>query len=505
MREASVLGQSSERQDAGELSHILGRAPPALVCFAGERDWYRAPMLSGREVFAGPRCETARGADGLYRSVKTPPGEFDLAKLVEALPPPQKPALVVAQANRSAQAVARNLHAVPAVKALVLGDTHHMPNPISFLLEYLLAERYDVVVGEFCRQHLHWFVEAGAAAVRWLPFASLNPRHEPPAGELRPGVSFVGQAGARHPYRTRVLEFLRRQGVPLEAREAPHAEAARIHAAAAMSLNVSLNGDLNLRVGEVLAAGGFLFTDRLSRQAGADLLFEDGRHLVFFDGAEHLLDRVRHFEAHPAEARAIRAAGAALALRELNAARKTAQLLDLVRDGRDESLFSPSREPRCRRPKAPALDPLLARLRAYEYVQEEHRRADRLRLIAAPGVSDLLLADLADLPRLAIAATCRDEAHLASRRRAFEREEVAEAIALTVGFANPPPSEEPTVLALGAEDLGLLDGAPAADHVIVEGGRGRLDVDALGRLGERLARRGFRLDDALLPAYRRQA
>lgn len=504
MKGAAALVQSFDRQDVGGLTELLGRAPPTLVCFAGERDWYRAPMLSASEVFCGPRVETVRGADGRYLAVNTPPGEFDLAKLVAGLPPAQKPDLVVVQVNRSAQTVARNLHAVRAVKVLVLGDTHHMANPISFLLEYLLAERYDLVLGEFCRQHLHWFVEAGLPRVHWLPFLSLNPRPQPPPVARRPGVAFVGSVGAHHPYRARVLEALRAEGVALDVRQAPHAEAARVHAAATISLNASLNGDLNLRIGEVLAAGGFLLTDRLSPQAGAELLFEDGRHLVFFDGADDLLQKIRHFAAHPEEAEAIRRTGAALAESELGPARKTAQLLGLVEHGRDEEPFALAREPRCRRPRSAALDPLLRRLRAYEYVQEEHRTAARLSVLATPGVSDLLLADLADLPRLSIAAIFRDEAEASRRRRAFEREGVADRVALVADRGAVPPSAEPTVLVTAAEEAAAMGEPPPCHHVIVESGRERLDADVLGRLTERLARWGFRLDDALLPAYRRQ-
>ena len=50
-------------------------------------------------------------------------------------------------------------------------------------------------------------------------------------------------------------------------------------------------GDINLRVFEVLSAGGFLITDDISPQAGKDLIFKNGEHLVLFkDYFEYISD-----------------------------------------------------------------------------------------------------------------------------------------------------------------------------------------------------------------------
>ena len=483
---------------------MLEKAPPALVCFAGDVGWYRRPMLSAREVFCGPRCETVVEG-GLYRSIKTPPGEFDLAKLVAGLPAEQRPALVVVQVNRSAQTVARNLHAVDALKVLIAGDTHHLQNPISFLLEYVLAERYDVLVSEFDRQHLHYFVESGLPRVHWLPFLSLNPHPQPSSESLDDTVAFVGSVGKYHPYRQSVLDALQANGVPLRVSQAPQMDAARVYAKSLLSLNVSLNGDLNLRTLEVLSAGGFLLTDRLSAQSGADLLFEDGRDLVFFDGKDDLLAKVNHYRQQPADALAIRNRGRALALREFSTLNLTSRFLDLVLDSREEDTLALKHEPRCRRLPGHPLNALLQRVRAYEYVQEEHRKADAIRVVAAPSVSDWLVADLADLPRLSLRALCRDDADVKRRRAGFARAGVAERVDVIRDAAPSALSEPSEILIVGADEAGDLARFGAPGHVLIEQGRERLDVASLGRITETLARRGLRLTDALLPAYGRGA
>lgn len=483
---------------------MLAKAPPALVCFAGDIGWYRRPMVSAREVFCGPRCETAVEG-GLYRSVKTPAGEFDIAKLIASLPPEQKPALVAVQVNRSATTVPRNLHGIDARKVLIAGDTHHLQNPISFLLEYALAERYDVLVSEFDRHHLHYFVESGLPRVHWLPFLSLNAHPQLPREAFEDRVVFVGSVGKYHPYRQSALDALAANGVPLQVSQAPQADAARLYASSAVSLNVSLNGDLNLRTLEVLSAGGFLLTDRLSAQSGLDRLFENGRDLATFDGLDDLLEKARHYRATTAAALAVRNRGRMTADREFSPLRLSSRFLDLVLAGREEDALALKHEPRCRRLPGQPLNALLQRVRAYEYVQEEHRKATALNVVAAPSVSDWLVADLADLPRASIRALCRDDAELKRRRAGFERAGVAERVELVLEATPAAPSPSPRILILGADEA--LEPLPLAapDHVLIEQGRDRLDVSALGRVTESLARRGLRLADALLPAYARSA
>ena len=57
---------------------------------------------------------------------------------------------------------------------------------------------------------------------------------------------------------------------------------------------------------EVLACGGFLLTDRYT---ATGTLFEDGKHLVFYDDFDDLEDKVRYYLAHPQERRDIAGRG----------------------------------------------------------------------------------------------------------------------------------------------------------------------------------------------------
>ena len=64
-----------------------------------------------------------------------------------------------------------------------------------------------------------------------------------------------------------------------------------MYAQSTVSFNASLSGDLNMRVFEVLSAGGFLLTDRLSPQAGLELLLRPGHDCETYGDAEELLDK----------------------------------------------------------------------------------------------------------------------------------------------------------------------------------------------------------------------
>ena len=82
------------------------------------------------------------------------------------------------------------------------------------------------------------------------------------------------------------------------------------------------------RVLETLACGGFLLSNRLP---ALEALFEDGRDLAYFDSLKDLVDRTRHYLAHPEERRAIGSRGRARVLAAhtwAHRARRVVQVLE---------------------------------------------------------------------------------------------------------------------------------------------------------------------------------
>jgi hypothetical protein len=285
---------------------------------------------------------------------------------------------------------------------LCVGDTHHMGSPLRTMVEYAQAAGYDFVVSSHNRHHLHWFVAAGFPKVAWIP--GLKARHLPqPPQPRQAGIGFVGNAdGETHPLRRGLLDALGKAGVGLAAGNASREEAARFYARALLGFNCSLNGDLNLRVFEILSAGACLLTDRLAPQSGLSLILEEGRHYIGYEGADELIDKARFHLAHPEAALAVGAAGAAHYEARLTPARQQERLLDWVFDGKLDAMFGAGWDGR------PALAvregiAISRRIQLYEALQEAHRLRPRLRVLFGPDVPACHVADAADLMRADLA------------------------------------------------------------------------------------------------------
>jgi spore maturation protein CgeB len=84
-----------------------------------------------------------------------------------------------------------------------------------------------------------------------------------------------------------------------------------------------------------ISCGAFTLAKRVP---DTDLLFEDGRHVRYFNDCRHFFELVDYYLAHDAERRAIAAAGMARAHGEFNCTTMARHVLDLVEKGS----YSPS-------------------------------------------------------------------------------------------------------------------------------------------------------------------
>jgi hypothetical protein len=178
-------------------------------------------------------------------------------------------------------------------------------------------------------------------------------------------------------------------------------EAAALHARTLISLNCSLNGDLNSRVFQVLSSGGFLLTDRLSPQAGLERLFRDGEHLICYDGVEDLQQKIEHYLNHPREARQIARAGRDEYRARHRPAQKIAELIGVL--GGDWPATARI-EARGRTASHPPASPQRseARVAVYEQLQELHRSEVGPSVMFTTGVDSALVADAVELPRMRV-------------------------------------------------------------------------------------------------------
>jgi trans-aconitate methyltransferase len=387
---------------------MAARNPRILYCHHTDPAYIPAPKLSENMLVVGPfMADRLEGGGPL--SLKSPKGRYDLPALVKGRPEAAAPDVIFVSVDATAHNEPTGLAAFDCPKVALLADTHHLARPLRNALAYLGTETFDFHIALYNLRHAHYLSESGLANVHWLPALNVaghgaaragaaGETAGEMAGETRREILFIGQSGKYHPRRRRLLAALSEGGLPLRQLQVPAAEAARHYAAARVSFNCSLNGDLNMRLFEIMAAGGLALTDRLSAQSGLEHLFREGEHYAAYGSADELIERAAHYLDRPEEAARIAAAGAARYAEHFAPERMAEDLWRLIFDGAANPLFDTALDARAARPSPVSAE----RLAAYEHIQERHRVRESLALLALPGTPPEYLADAADLPRLAL-------------------------------------------------------------------------------------------------------
>lgn len=378
-------------------------APRALLFFLSHQDSYRRPLFSPQEVFCGPDTDTRR-TDAGPTSIKVPVGSFDVGDVLRELPGDKPPELLVVKADATGRIFPRNLGQLSCPKVLLVGDTHHMQQPIRTVLRYAQEEPFDYVIFDHTRHHARLFAEAGVKNVHWLPAVDygfvprdIRKRHSKP-------LTFVGQAGRHHPYRCWVLEQLQAAKLPLEILRGTLAQTADVYADSLITLNISLNGDLNLRVFEALAAGGFLLTDALPEDSGLPQLFKSGEHLETWRSPAELVEKIRYYLDHPLEAQRIREAGHRELLARHHPDVKLRQFYDLVFDGKVAPEYDLTVDPKFSH-RVTVPQGVIAEVEVHEALQELHRKSSRVTILTDDTAA---CAEWVNLPRVQVHEIGRD-------------------------------------------------------------------------------------------------
>jgi hypothetical protein len=406
---------------------MKGPAPFVVLCWETDPSYVPPFRVSPHQFTIGLRYQHAAN----FTTCNEPPDivvpagvAYDLEATMRQAGVTQRPDLIVVWGSALGANRPANLGAFRCPKLLLCGDTHHTHLPIRSLIDYARAEAFDAVASTYDRHHLHWFLSAGFSSCAWLP--GITARHlSPPWVQQRiDQVAFVGQMGAHHGWRNLVLERIAAAGIPLQAGRAPREHAAVLYGQSLASFNASLNGDLNMRVFEVLSAGGFLLTDRLSPQAGLELLLRPGQDCETYTDAGELIDKLAFYRRMPAAALRIAEHGAATYQRELMAEHGITALREWMLDGRLPDRLNPRHDLRIATSQKAARQ-LDLRLAAYEMLQEQQRLRPGLSVLVSPGWSPASVLDLADLVRTRVSVIGPAPALYAAAASASVLEQVA--------------------------------------------------------------------------------
>jgi hypothetical protein len=289
-----------------------------------------------------------------------------------------------------------------------------MNSPVIGMMSYMASEPFDRTIFVYDRHHAGFFHAAGFRNLFWLPGLTLphgdalvrSARMNAPRAAR---IAFVGQAGKFHPRRARLIESLMKHRLPFVGTGVSQAEGLRFYGSSLIGFNASLNGDLNLRVFEILASGSALMTDRLSPASGLGRLIEDGRDGILYDSADELCERAAHALSHPAETRAIGEAGSRVFDARFSEAHRKAAFSSIVCDGIAPSEFDFEPEEKTRVFFGGDTSRLVRSLAVYEVVQELHRVSDTVKVALQSGVHPDIRGICSTLPRVECAQSAEGE------------------------------------------------------------------------------------------------
>lgn len=353
-------------------------------------------MVGADQIFLSP---DEKYPDNV-RTFRIPAGAPSMDEIYRMYPHlPRNPSLVFIKTDALARNFVRDVSRLGCPSIVSVADTHHLHRPLETIIGYLQSEDFTLISAENDRHHLKWLSRHGFNNLCWLPNLALSPEIRPSrsAHGKQMATCFVGSLGRFHPYRVAVIEFLAKNISSLHVGSASQKAATAAYNSYNISLNVSLNSDLNWRFFEILGAGGFLLTDRLPSASGIDMLFSEGKHYEAFASDSELLEKIDFYTRHPEEAARIAQNGQQRYLTTCQPKLLRKEMLSRLFMGRENKHFSyiPKHE-----------GPLQAEtnflLRPYQALQELHRISARVRLLIIGANCDLLLQDLADYPRIVI-------------------------------------------------------------------------------------------------------
>jgi len=368
---------------------------------------YMRPLIS-EDLF---HLTTVPSADP--RVISFPHGSHvDMEELMTKLPHGWYPDVFISWVNAFFYLVPVNIAALKCPKILVIGDTHHGTEPLQRTISYAQQEQFDFYITTFDRHHIWYYSLAGIKDFYWFPNLLVT-QPSPSFQELpyqQPDITdkvfqdkaiFIGNLGKWHPLRRRIVEYLSRQIPNFFYGQLSLEDSFKAFRQASISLNISLNGDVNMRNFEIISSGGFLLSERLSDETGMNLILEEGKDYEAFSGLQELTDKIRYFTAESSEfSLSYRQASYDKYLRVLSPIQAILRLEKLLQGQVIEDIFTSQSVKRIQYFKDEGLS--LARIQLYELIQNIHRVWDEVIISIDTHVDFAYAIDFLDLNRVRI-------------------------------------------------------------------------------------------------------
>jgi len=171
----------------------------------------------------------------------------------------------------------------------------------------------------------------GHDQVYWLPLAAAPDVHGQPDLPKVYDVAFIGfvaRAHRRTPRARRLTLISQRFKTNDVRRYYTHEELAHVYSQARIVLNVTIGGDVNLRIFEGTSCGALVVTDSAANGLGE--LFDIGREIIVYRDDADLLGKIEYYLHHEAEREQIAAAGYQRVSTQHTYAHRAQQILDTL-------------------------------------------------------------------------------------------------------------------------------------------------------------------------------
>jgi len=241
------------------------------------------------------------------------------------LPDGWNPDLIVAIANGRVS-LAPSMDSLGCPTAYITVDTWQS------IADYVECQQYDFVF-TVQRDFVDRLRAVGGSNVHWLPLGCNPSAHHPIDVPHDHDVAFVGNIALPfHQQRYDLLERLEQRYSVFVASRVFYEDLCRATCRGRLAFNRSAIDDVNMRVFEVMAMGRPLLTNRDASQNGLTDLFEDGKHLILYDDADDLLEKVNYYLAHEVEREAIAQSGFELVMAKHRYVDRVDEMLRIMSD-----------------------------------------------------------------------------------------------------------------------------------------------------------------------------
>ena len=222
-------------------------------------------------VFLGPNLDTSekkKSAESHFIKgrISVPRGPVDLNPIMEKVYEIFEPDILICWFNQNGNVLV-NTDCFKGIKIMFGGDCHHMNRPIERNIHYFLKEKFDFLFNGD-RRIVRIFENIIPTRSFWLPGYLADPKSIPPLKNPFKKIVHIGQTSKFHINRNQYLRGFKNFSLPIKDISCPQNEIYDVYNRYSVSLNISLNGDMNSRWYHVPSAGGVLISNNLNKTTG---------------------------------------------------------------------------------------------------------------------------------------------------------------------------------------------------------------------------------------------